>query len=258
MSSVLHPVGPEPEQTYWVRRILVLAAAVLVVALLIAFAVGGTSSGSAVSADPSPTAASEPPPYTPSPTPLGTPTPSASPSPSGSPSASSSAASPSPSGSVETGASASPSPSTTPTAKASTTPKAKAKPVLTTCDPDDLRATLTGKQKLKPEQATTFDLSLINGSGTTCFVTVDQKSFELKIYSGTDRIWSSNDCSKAVKAVTRKVKAEEAVTWSMRWDGRRSRKDCKSRPEIPQPGTYFATAQLDGAKPVQLRMILRG
>lgn len=256
MSSVLHPVGPEPEQTYWVRRILVLAAAVLVVALLIAFAVGGTSSGSAVSADPSPTAASEPPPYTPSPTPLGTPSASASPSPSGSSSASSSAASPNPSGSVETGASASPSPSTTPTAKAST--KAKAKPVLTTCDPDDLRATLTGKQKLKPEQATTFDLSLINGSGTTCFVTVDQKSFELKIYSGTDRIWSSNDCSKAVKAVTRKVAAEEAVTWSMRWDGSRSRKDCKSRPEVPLPGTYFATAQLDGAKPVQLRMILRG
>ena len=33
-------------------------------------------------------------------------------------------------------------------------------------------------------------------------------------------------------------------------------KECKRGPDTPQPGTYFATAQLDGAKPVQLRMIL--
>ena len=26
--------------------------------------------------------------------------------------------------------------------------------------------------------------------------------------------------------------------------------------DTPQPGTYWATAQLDGAKPVQLRMII--
>jgi hypothetical protein len=126
------------------------------------------------------------------------------------------------------------------------------------CSPKDLRATLTGKQKLKPKQPTTFALSLINGSGATCVVTVDQASFELKIFSGTDRIWSSKDCSTAVKTRSTKLKAEDAVQWSMRWDGRRSRKDCKDRPEIPRAGTYFATAQLHGAKPVQLRLILRG
>jgi hypothetical protein len=42
------------------------------------------------------------------------------------------------------------------------------------------------------------------------------------------------------------------------WNGRRSRDDCKDRPETPRAGTYFATAQLDGAKPVRLRMIIRG
>ena len=143
--------------------------------------------------------------------------------------------------------------------KATTKVTAKAKKAApTACDPGDLRATLTGKRQLKPEQASTFNLSLINGSGATCVVDVDAKSFELKIYSGTDRIWSSADCSKIVKPVKKTVKAEDAVEWSMRWDGRRSRAGCKDRPEIPQPGTYFATAQLDGAKPVQLRMILRG
>ena len=66
------------------------------------------------------------------------------------------------------------------------------------------------------------------------------------------------DCSTAIKSITRKLPAERVVEWSLAWNGRRSRDDCKNRPEIPGAGTYFATAQLDGAKPVQLRMILRG
>ena len=44
----------------------------------------------------------------------------------------------------------------------------------------------------------------------------------------------------------------------MSWNGKRSRPGCKTRAEVPRPGTYFATAQLEGAKPVQLRMILGG
>ena len=126
------------------------------------------------------------------------------------------------------------------------------------CQPEDLRATLTGRQRLKPEQKTTFTLSLINGSATTCVVSVTPKTFELKIYSGTDRIWSSDDCARAVKPRKATVKAEDALEWRMAWDGQRSRAGCRSRPEAPKPGTYFATAQLDGAKPVQLRMILGG
>ena len=36
MSTVLHPVGPQPERVYWVRRLAVLAAFVVVVVLLAA------------------------------------------------------------------------------------------------------------------------------------------------------------------------------------------------------------------------------
>jgi hypothetical protein len=85
---------------------------------------------------------------------------------------------------------------------------------------------------------------------------VTAKNFELKIYSGNDRIWSTNDCSRKIKEARRTLRAEEALEWSLTWNGRRSRSTCKNRPEIPRPGTYFATAQLDGAKPVQLRMVL--
>jgi hypothetical protein len=233
---------------------------VLLVAVVIALVLGGSSTGNAVSADPAPPPVAAPAPVTPIPSVFVTPTPTASPTPSDSPSPSTSeSASASASASPSASASASAEPKAEATTKAKAKAKAKAKKAApTACDPGDLRATLTGKRQLKPEQATTFDLSLINGSGATCVVDVDAKSFELKIYSGTDRIWSSADCAKSVEPITKKVKAEDAVEWSMRWDGRRSRAGCKDRPEIPQPGTYFATAQLDGAKPVQLRMILRG
>ena len=48
------------------------------------------------------------------------------------------------------------------------------------------------------------------------------------------------------------------MEWKLTWNGRRSRAGCKSRPEIPRPGTYYATAELTGAEPVQLLMMLRG
>jgi len=235
MSSVLHPVGPEPAPTYWARRVAVLGAAILVLAVVVALIANGTSSGSPQSAAPAPAATSPSASTAPAETasPITTPT-----------------------------ATATATAERTPRATASSTPKPTAKatptrkPGPTACPPGELRPTLTGKQRLKVKRGNTFRLSLINGSGVTCIAEVTSKNFELKIYSGTDRIWSTRDCTTAVKTVKKKLAGEQALEWTLAWNGRRSRDNCKSRPEIPLPGTYFATAQLDGAKPVQLRMIL--
>ena len=51
MSGLLHPVGPESVMTYWVRRALVLGAAMLL-AIAGALIIGGASSGSAARRDP--------------------------------------------------------------------------------------------------------------------------------------------------------------------------------------------------------------
>jgi hypothetical protein len=261
----MRPVGPQPEQVYWRRRLLVMAAALLLVALVVALVVAGTSTGSAVSAQPSPPPVTAPAPASVTPSAFATPSVTTTPSVTSTPSstAASDPASPQPSLSAGSSASASasssrsPSASTSPKASPSPSPK-RTKTAPARCSASDLRTTLVGKQKLKPKQATTFALSLINGSDATCIVSVQPTSFELKIYSGTDRIWSTRDCSTAVKTVRKKLAGEQALEWTMAWNGRRSRDNCKNRAEIPKPGTYFATAQLDGAKPVQLRMILVG
>lgn len=243
MSSVLHPVGPEEPRTYWVRRMLVIAAAVVAVIVVVVLVVNAAGGSQTVVATPTPLAAPE--------------TTAAS-----TPAAAGETATPTTSatGPSAAGKSTSTTPtSTKPTAtKPTATQKAKPTPTpIVDCPPDQLRATLNGKQKLKLKKPNTFEVSLINGFGQTCRLKVSSGNFELKIYSGKDRIWSTNDCGKLVKGIDTLLAAEKAVAWKITWNGRRSRAGCKQRPEVPRPGTYFATAQFTGAKPVQLRMILR-
>jgi hypothetical protein len=124
------------------------------------------------------------------------------------------------------------------------------------CEASKLRTTLTGKRNLELEQPATFGLSVINGGKDACAVSVNSKNFELKIYSGSDRIWSTKDCSTAVTSITTRLESEQTVEWKMTWDGLRSADGCKHGTESLEGGTYIATAELSGAKPVQLRMIV--
>lgn len=246
--SVLHPVGPEEPRTYWLRRGLVIAAIVVVLAVIVTLVVNAFSPGTAVQANPAPPTATAV--LAPTPTPSRTPMATGLRTPGTDPSASQKR---------PATATATPTAKATPsssTPRPSVTATKKVGPV--GCDPAQVRVTLNGKQHLKRKHPNTFQLSLINGSDQTCIASVTRKNFELKIYSGQDRIWSTDDCSTAVKTVKTTLKAQQAVAWKMAWNGRRSRTDCKNRPEVPRAGTYFATAQLKAAKPVQLRMIIRG
>jgi hypothetical protein len=229
MSGVLHPVGPESARTYWARRGLVLGtAAILVVALTLI--ISGPSSGSA--ATPSPASQdSAPAPASPSAMETAVPTSSA----------------------LDTSASA----TSTPSPKSRKLRATTKKETPVSCAAKELRPTLTGKQRIAPKQRTTFQLSLINGSGQTCTARVTRKNFELKINFGKDRIWSTTDCPSMINTISRKLAAEHAVAWSVTWDGKRSKSTCKSASKPLRPGRYVATAQLDGAEPVKLGMIMK-
>lgn len=256
MSTVLHPAGPEPAQTYWMRRLAVIGVAVVVLAVAGALIVNGTSSGSAVQGEsPPPLAAPATAASTPTRTPSATARPSVGPS-------SSTLRSTRPSRTASDAASRTAAPSATakpaPRPQPTVTPTLTAEPKPVVCDPGALRPTLTGAQRQRPKQRSTFTLSLINGSGGTCTARVNRDNFELTITSGSDRIWTTRHCATIVKSLSRTLAAEQAVEWKVTWNGRRSRNGCQSRPETPRPGTYYATAQLAGAEPVRLLMRLAG
>lgn len=252
MSTVLSPAGPEPAQTYWMRRLAVVGVAIVVLAVAGALIANGTSSGSAVQGE-------SPPPLAGPATAVSTRTPSATAKPSAGPSSSTlRSVKPSSTASVASPSTAAPSTKATPTAKPTPTEKPTPKPEPVACAPSALRPTLTGAQRRKPKQRSTFTLSLINGSGGTCTATVNRDNFDLVITSGSDRIWTTRDCATIVKPLSKTLEAEQAVEWKLTWNGLRSRAGCRSRPEIPRPGTYYATAQLAGAEPVRLLMRLAG
>jgi hypothetical protein len=235
MIGLVHPVGPETAGTYWTRRGFVIGATV-VLAIALVLTIGGTSSGSAAQASPSTPASAYPVPSATSPNPLQT----APPTPSVVDFSSTSAATASPQ----------------PTASKKKKKKKKGHPKPVACAARDLRPTLTGRIRLAPKQRTRFQLSLINGSGRTCTARVTRKNFELKISSGKGQLWSTRDCPSAINTISRKLGSEHAVAWSLTWNGKRSKANCKSARQVPKPGRYAATARLDGAEPVKLRMTI--
>lgn len=254
MSGVLHPTGPEPARTYWVRRAALLAV-VLLLAVGVVFAVASLTKAAVATA---------PPPALPP-----TANPSTSPSATGVPSTPARTSSPAPSAGSSGSPSVAPSSAAKPSGSTSAKPSASAsvthKPSPTTtvvatpaCRPADLRATLKGDRTLSPGQNNTFTLSLTNGGPQTCLTSVTGQNFELKIYSGKDRIWSSQDCAKRLASFDKVLAAQGTVAWKMAWDGERSvkGKSCQRGTDTPRAGTYWATAQLKGADPVQLRMIV--
>ncbi len=100
-------------------------------------------------------------------------------------------------------------------------------------------------------------MSLINGSDSTCVVTKKPTDFELKIYSGSDRIWSTDDCTTLVTPQLAEIAPEKSLQWKITWNGRRSAKGCDTKSAIPRAGTYWATAQFTGSKPVQFRFLVK-
>lgn len=120
-----------------------------------------------------------------------------------------------------------------------------------------MRVTLNGPRQVKPGVPATFKLSIINGSGVACFADANKDNFELKVYSGTDRVWTSRDCLVGLVDHRELLQPEKTMEWDLEWGANRSVAQCKVHPNNLRPGTYVATAQLTDAAPVQNVLQLR-
>jgi len=252
MSSLSHPSGPEPERVYWVRRGIVAVAVLATVALAgwvlsMLFGSGGTTA-SAGPAQNDPSLISD----TPSSPSAPATTPSPSPSASGSPTASQTASISltTPSGSTRASASASRSASK-PASASAATPSA---PLV--CAASDVALKVAGASSVKSGSHTSIDVSFTNRGSTTCTLDFSRTPLTLKIYSGTDRIWTSADCTSWVPSGVHKLAAGKAYTFTEEWPTLRSAAGCKLRNTYLQPGTYVATATVPGGSPAQLVMSL--
>ncbi len=207
LDALLRPRGPLPPGVYWRRR-LVLLLVLAVGTWLVARSIGGEPAAQrrpSPSPSPSPTRPSPTPSLTPSPTPSPTPRPSASPAPS-------------------------PSPSRSPGGP---------------CRPTELKLEATANARsyasgVRP----VLTLAVTNTGPVACTRDVGQAARELRVRSGNDRIWSSDDCSPGGRAAVTMLQPGQRLTFSVTWSRRRSAPGCPADQPLAAAGTYQVIGRL--------------
>jgi len=260
---VWEPVGPLPASVYWRRRWLAIASAVSVLVLLawgvaaLARAVtpnddGTTSLASrpaAVSApqqvSPSPAAPHAP---VPQPGTEGPVEPEPQPATEG---ATSSPASPDPAEATSGAAGTSERlvPDDTPRASSPVPSPAPVPPTgPVPCTNDMLAVT---SEVDRPEHSVgerpLLRLVVTNISEQPCVRDLDPARQEIVVWSadGSERLWSSNDCSRAKGVDLRTLVPGQPVTSSVRWAGRTSEPGCPLDRETVPAGTYRVLSRVD-------------
>jgi hypothetical protein len=211
--SVTRPRGRLPARVYWVRRLLVLG-----VALGLVFGISRLFGGG----DGSPEPAAQP---------------ASSNRSDGSPSAVSTAdARPGSSPGAE------PSPQRT-----------KTKPPLAMptgpCRDNDVRVVPDLQETAYAGGDVRLTLQLTTFVSAACTWTVSPETVAVRLTSGSDRIWSSQDCPKAVPEAQVVLRDEKATFVDVTWGGRRSDSDCSRNTQWAEPGYYHVATAAMGSEP---------
>lgn len=224
MSSVTRPRGPLPPGVYWRRRAILLGAA-LVLVFAFARVLGGGSDAKSDSDGTAEQAA-------------------------GSTSSDTSTAS------TPTG------PTNKPTKKG---PKATPKPTKTKtplaepdgpCDDEDVEVTPTIKRPIAGSPIK-IGLELRTKKSEACTWEASKDSLVVKITSGSDDIWSTQDCPNALIADSVVVRRAVATTVYAIWSSRRSDDECGKLTEWADLGWYHVTAAALGGEPTDVQFELR-
>jgi hypothetical protein len=219
MNTVLHPVGPQPARVYWVRRlVLLLLAAVLVtgLALAVGTARGGAADGQGA-ADGAPAAGAG---------------------------EGAQGAVPQDAGSEATDG----------TEDAGDDAEGTEDDAAAACAPETLTTTLAADAPSYPAGATpTFTVTLSNTGDSACTVDAGLTNQALVITSGADRIWSSADCPSEASGERLLLMAPGAAeAMPVAWPRVRSAEGCAGDLPEPRPGTYTAVAVVAGVQSGQV------
>jgi hypothetical protein len=142
-----------------------------------------------------------------------------------------------------TRSSATPSPSPTQTRAATARPTATAS--TGTCR--DSALTLTVAPEAGQHVAgrpVRFTVTVTNTSHATCRRDLGGRVLEVLIKSGSDRIWSSDDCSTDHTSSLQPLRPGASLQTTVTWQGHRSSPGCPSAAPDARAGTYTVRARL--------------
>ena len=214
--------GSLPAGVYWRRRLAVVGIVLLlVVGVARMFGGGGDGSDKAANVSAHPTVSADP-----TPTATGTATP--------------------------LGPSVAPTPTPTPTP---VTPAPLPAPT-GRCSDDDI-VVVPSVTDAQATRTVLVHLTLRTLVTTACTWRTSPKALQLKITSGSDRVWSTIDCPRAVPTRDVVVRRDTDTVVDVAWNSRRSDEDCSSHTAWAMPGFYHVTVAALGGEPqdVQFRLV---
>ncbi len=93
----------------------------------------------------------------------------------------------------------------------------------------------------------------LEGTQPACTFAVSPDSLVVKITSGADRIWSSQDCPRAIARTSVVVRSGLPADVPITWSGRRSDDECSNATSWAMPGFYHVYAAALGSTPADLQ-----
>lgn len=93
----------------------------------------------------------------------------------------------------------------------------------------------------------TLEMSTVESPACTWQVSAD--TVAVKLTSGRDRIWSTQDCRAAVPGKQVVLRSSQATLVDVTWSGRRSDADCSRTTQWAEPGYYYVSAAAMGSDP---------
>jgi hypothetical protein len=104
---------------------------------------------------------------------------------------------------------------------------------------------------------TVFDLVLTTRTTPACTFDATAESVVVRLTSGDDRIWSTQECQGAVAKQSVVVRKDVPVSVTVTWNGQRSDRDCTDSAGWVEGGYYHVTAAVYGGEPVDTQFLLQ-
>lgn len=124
------------------------------------------------------------------------------------------------------------------------------------CDDADVEVTPTIKRPIAGSPIK-IGLELRTTKSEACTWSASKESLVVKITSGSDDIWSTQDCQNAIMAKDVVVRRAVPTTVYAIWSSRRSDDECGKRTDWADLGWYHVTAAALGGEPTDVQFELR-
>jgi hypothetical protein len=102
----------------------------------------------------------------------------------------------------------------------------------------------------------TFKVRLHTTTSPACYWKVNPRTLVVRLTSGSDRIWSTQDCPHAVPTERVVVRNDHFTPVEVTWHGQRSDGTCSRTTPWAQPGYYHVETAVLGSEPAEVQFAL--